>query len=405
LASLGLSGEKIRVICQHFCTFGIMRFITADKIFTINSNPKENTVVIVDENGTIVDLADEKTIDPSKIERFEGFISPGFVNTHCHLELSYLKNKIEAGQGLHNFIKEVENLKRPGDEEVMQAIKDADEEMFKNGIIAVGDICNTSNTFQCKTKSKLYYYNFLEIYAFDETRADIAFERGLKLQSELKNKKHSSITPHAPYSASVKLLNLMRDYAEKNNAILTIHNQETADEDLFFKEKKGTILERLKHFNIPTDNWQATGKSSLQSTLPHLPKENKLLLVHNTFTNQEDILFANNYNKNLFWCFCPNANLYIENKLPNLNLFLQNNCTITLGTDSYASNWSMSIWDEIKSLRKHFPQIELNEILKWATLNGAAFLGIENTFGSIEKNKKPGLNLISRDLSGVKKLF
>ncbi len=382
-----------------------MRFITADKIFTINSSPKEKTVIVIDENGVIVDLVDEKTIDASKIERFEGFISPGFVNTHCHLELSYLKNKIEAGQGLHNFIKEVENLKKRGDEEVLQAIKGADEEMFKNGIVAVGDICNTANTFEYKTKSKICYHNFLEIYAFDETRADAAFERGLKLQNELANKKQSSITPHAPYSASEKLLKLLFDYAEKNNSVLTIHNQETADEDLFFKEKKGSILERLKHFNIPTDNWSATGKSSLQSTLPHLPKENKLLLVHNTFTSEEDILFAKKYNKNIFWCFCVNANLYIENKLPNINLFLENNCSITLGTDSYASNWSLSILDEIKSIQKNFPQIELDEILKWSTLNGARFLGMENIFGSIEKNKKPGLNLISRDLKSVSKIL
>ena len=381
-----------------------MRFITADKIYTINSKPRENTIVILDENGIIFDLVNESNVDVSKIERFEGFITPGFVNTHCHLELSYMKNKIESGQGLHNFIKEVENLKKPGDEEVSQAIKNADEEMRKNGIVAVGDICNTSNTFEYKTRSNLYYHNFLEIYAFDETRAEAAFEKGLKLQSELTNRQPSSITPHAPYSASVKLLELMSAYAKKNNSVLTIHNQETEEEDLFFKEKKGNILERLKHFNIPTDTWKPTGKSSLQSTLPHLPKENKLLLVHNTFTKQDDISFANDYNKNIFWCFCPNANLYIENKLPDINLFVQNNCNITLGTDSYAGNWSLSIWDEIKSIQKHFPQIELEEILKWATLNGANFLGVANSFGSIEKNKNPGLNLISRDLTSITKL-
>src|ERR1035437_10339860 len=219
ILNLCIQSVKIREICGTYCssfiTFANMRFITADKIFTINSAAKENTVMIVDESGIILDLVDEKTIDASKVEHLEGFISPGFVNTHCHLELSYLKNKIETNQGLHNFIKEVENLKKPGDEEVVQAIKDADEEMFKNGIVAVGDICNTANTFDYKIKSKLYYYNFLEIYAFDETRANAAFEKGLKLQSEMLNKKQSSITPHAPYSASEKLLSLISSYAKK----------------------------------------------------------------------------------------------------------------------------------------------------------------------------------------------
>jgi cytosine/adenosine deaminase-related metal-dependent hydrolase len=388
-----------------------MQFITADKIYAINTKPLVDAVIVLDSRGLIMDVIASKEIDSLKIKYYEGFICPGFVNTHCHLELSFMKDKIEAKQGLHNFIKEVEVLKKPNDEEVLEAIKNSDEEMYANGIVAVGDISNTANAFAYKANSsKIYYHSFLEIYAFDETRADAAFERGLKLQDELREfldtKIHlqSSVTPHAPYSASIKLLNLFSVHAKKNNSILTIHNQETEDENLFFKEKKGSILDRLKSFNIPTDNWQAPKKSSLQATLPHLPAENKLQLVHNTFTSQEDILFANDYNKNLFWCFCVNANLYIENRVPDVNLFKQNNCTITLGTDSYASNWSLSIFDEIKTLHKHFPQIEFNDLLTWASLNGAKYLGVDATFGSIEKGKTPGLNLISSDFNSVVRL-
>jgi cytosine/adenosine deaminase-related metal-dependent hydrolase len=387
-----------------------MQFISADKIYTGNTKPLENTVIVFDDKGRIIDLLPEKEVDALKIKHYTGFICPGFVNTHCHLELSFMKDRIQAGQGLHTFIKEVESLKKPNDEEVLEAIKNADEEMYNAGIVAVGDISNTSNTFSYKTRSKLYYHNFLEMYAFDENRAEAAFERGLHLQAELKtylgNKtlQQSSITPHAPYSASVKLLHLFSEYAKKNHSILTIHNQETADENVFFQEKKGSILDRLNYFKIPTEQWQAPGKTSLQATLPHLPASNPLQLVHNTFTSREDMLFAKEYHKNLFWCFCINANLYIENKVPHLTLFTQSDCTLTLGTDSYASNWSLSIFDEIKKLRKHFPQIELNDLLTWATFNGAKYLGIDATYGSLEKGKTPGLNLISPDLQSVRKI-
>lgn len=382
-----------------------MRFLTADKIFPISAEPLDNSVLVVTDDGTISDILTIEQVEAGKVERFKGWIVPGFINTHCHLELSYMKGKIPAGGGLNHFIKEVEQLKKPGDKEIQEAIKDSDAEMQKHGIVAVGDICNTSNTFAFKENSKLYYHNFIEIYAFDESRAEAAFERGLKLQNELRDKKRSSITPHAPYSASKKLLKLFSEHAKKNNSILTIHNQETFDEDVFFKEKKGSILDRLNFFGIDASNWQAPGISSLQYFLPQLPPENNLLLVHNTFSSQEDIAFANKHNKNLYWCFCPNANQYIENKLPNVHTFLDANCRITLGTDSYASNWSLSILDEIKVLQKHFPKIRVEEFFKWATLNGAQFLGIEKAFGSIVKNKKPGLNLISEDLLSITPLL
>jgi len=72
-------------------------------------------------------------------------------------------------------------------------------------------------------------------------------------------------------------------------------------------------------------------------------------------------------------------------------MFRQNNCHIILGTDSLASNWSLDILDEMKTIIKNFPLIPLKEILQWATINGARALGMENELGSLEKGKKPGI--------------
>ncbi|HRP60104.1 MAG TPA: amidohydrolase family protein, partial [Vicingus sp.] len=82
---------------------------------------------------------------------------------------------------------------------------------------------------------------------------------------------------------------------------------------------------------------------------------------------------------------------YIEGRQPNYHLFLNEKCTI--GTDSLASNWSLSILDELKTISNNSPNIELEKLIKWATINGAEFLGIDNQYGSIEKGKKPGINL------------
>ena len=137
-------------------------------------------------------------------------------------------------------------------------------------------------------------------------------------------------------------------------------------------------------------------KSSLQSWLPYFTNNQKIISVHNTFTREEDVIFVNKiYDKNkLFFCLCPNANLYIENKLPPIEMFIRQDCNIVLGTDSYASNWHLNIFEEIKTIRANFPDINLETILQWATINGARALEIDNVFGSFEKGKKPGVVLV-----------
>lgn len=382
-----------------------MRFLTADTIYPISSAPLSGKVLVVGSDGSISAIIDAGTIDSGKVEHYEGFICPGFVNTHCHLELSYMKGTIDPGGGLHHFIKEVEKLKKPADEAIAGATADADQEMHRKGIVAVGDICNTSHTFKLKERSPLYYHNFLEVYAFDPARAQAAFDKGLQLRQLLPAGGPCAIVPHAPYSVSAGLLELIAQYALKHNSILSMHNQETPDEDRFFLEKKGSILERLQYFGIDTSRWEAPGTTSLRYVLPRLPAANKLLLVHNTFTPQADVHFAQGHHKNLYWCLCPNANLFIEECLPDIDMLRKNNCRITLGTDSYASNRSLNILDEIRTIQKQYPALPLEELLKWATWNGAEFLQIQAQFGSIEINKRPGLNLVSRDLTQVTKLF
>ena len=65
-----------------------------------------------------------------------------------------------------------------------------------------------------------------------------------------------------------------------------------------------------------------------------------------------------------------------------------------MGTDSYSSNWQLSIASEIKSLCEHFPSIPLETILHWATLQGARALQWDDRLGSFEKGKNPGLTLL-----------
>ncbi|HLG33376.1 MAG TPA: amidohydrolase family protein [Bacteroidia bacterium] len=376
----------------------MLRKFSADYVFPVSSPPIKNGVVTTDEKGVIISVS-----APSKekeTEYYSGIIIPGIINAHCHLELSHLKGSIPEHRGLDEFIMHIEAIRKGGDEEMSAAINSADEEMFREGIVAVGDISNKRDSFSAKAKSKILYHTFLEVFGFHPSRADEVFSRGLSLKKELeqsssKFKVQSSVTPHAPYSATAELLNKICEHAEENNSVLTIHNQETEDENNLFLNKTGKILKRLEKLGIDTSLFKPTGKKSLASVLPHLPKKNKIQFVHNTFTTSEEIDEAFLYNPNLFWCFCPNANLYIENRLPDIKMFYNKKLKCTIGTDSLASNHQLSMLEEMKTIQNNFPEIPLEEIIRWATLNGAELLGFNNSLGTIEKNKTPGLVHIS----------
>lgn len=371
-----------------------MKQFSADFIYTMNTTPIKNGVVEVNNRGEIIAVLDpiQNCINWDKVKKLNGIICPGFVNTHCHLELSYLKGEITEKTKLTGFVRELMNKRNNfSEQERLLTIKEAEQEMINNGIVAVGDISNGDSTFLTKQNSQLRYHTFIEVFGSDPKIAQEAFSNAKRLFNSYFNKQHASITPHATYSVSDQLTTLVNNHCTKHNSIVSIHNQETLSENEFFKHAKGELYEFLEIDKKL--NFIASGENALPSFLAKYKNLNKILLVHNTYTKKEDIEWANNYNNEVYFAFCPNANLYIENTLPNFNLFTNQKCTI--GTDSYASNWGLSILDELKTIAASGANIPLQKLLEWATINGAQFLGFDNELGSIEVGKTPGLNLIS----------
>lgn len=377
------------------------QFFSSQQIHDGNRFLPQESVLVFDSDGCFLERIHASDKEKNAVHYFDGILTPGFINAHVHLELSYLKSRISEGNGLHEFIREIEAQKLPSGEIIQEQIRIADDEMWRSGVVAAGDICNTDQTFSVKSSSHIYYHDFIEVYAFHPDRAQQAIEKGLRVaehrMSLLSNKKQGafSIVPHAPYSVSQKLFSLLSDYATENSSLLSIHMQENEDENLLFLNKTGRILLRLKEFGIDTSFFQSTGKNSLKSVLEFLPNHLKTLLVHSTFSTRNDVDFANQYNPDIYFCFCPRANYYIERRLPDFALFSELNNKLTLGTDSLASNHSLNMGEEIGFLLSNCVNLKLEEVLRWSTINGAKFLGIDDWAGSFENGKKPGLALLS----------
>lgn len=379
----------------------------ADQLFDGYKLLDDQQVLVTTEEGTIeniIPLADAG----DDVQYHEGILSPGFINCHCHLELSHMKGLIPEGTGLVAFVQQIMSQRQQEKETVLQAIEVAETEMRENGIVAVGDICNTPMTMVQKSKSRLWYHNFIELAGAILEIAPQRFKSGIELFSAFAQLysipvESNSIVPHAPYSVANELWQRIVQFP--GNHLLTIHNQESVAENQWFINKTGEFVDFYQKMNIDLSSFQPTGRSSLQSYLLKFLENQSLILVHNVHTSEEDLLFARQTGKKIYWCFCPNANQYISRQLPAIDLFMRHNASIVLGTDSLASNQQLSILEEIKTIRHHFPGIAIDQLLGWATINGAKALQMEKLLGSFETGKQPAVILCDNQLSRSRRLL
>ncbi|MBB1284894.1 amidohydrolase family protein [Flavisolibacter sp. BT320] len=399
------------------------RKLTAPRIFD-GYRFVENHVLIVQESGVVEALLPSDEVGED-VAVYDGILTPGLINCHCHLELSHMREKIPEKTGLVDFVFKVVTERSASEEVILSAIDAAETEMIRNGIVAVGDICNNTMTLGQKAKGNLHYYNFIEASGWLPHVSAQRLERAKGILDEYRRRESgngregSSIVPHAPYSISESLWKAIQPYFERR--VVSIHNQETRFEDEFFLQGTGDFERMYRLMKIDNRHHQPTKRSSLQSYFDKLLGAENIILVHNTFTKKEDVTYVKRETANVkqevtqlqtpnaklqtFFCLCVNANQYIEDALPPVEMLRQQGCNIVLGTDSLASNWSLNILDEINTIRKHFPKISMEELLTWATSNGAKALGMDSYLGSFEKGKKPGVMLLDTGARQVRSVL
>ncbi|MEI6947976.1 amidohydrolase family protein [Paraflavisolibacter sp. H34] len=363
-------------------------------------------MLITDEGGTVLDCVAREAAGDG-IEPLQGILAPGLVNCHCHLELSHMKDVLPRHTGLVDFLIGVvtrREAQRP--EVIRERIAAAEKEMAEAGTVGVVDICNTDHALAVKAQSALKWHSLVEVLnLFDHTLPEKLRHYQAILDSYQAQEATASLTPHAPYSISMATYAALD--ARTAGGIIAIHNQETEAENELFRTGTGDFLRLFAALGLKHVPFAASGKTSLQTYLPYITGGQTLLLVHNTYTTTEDLLFARahaqKHGLRLVYCLCPNANRYIENKLPPVELLVEQGAEIVLGTDSYSSNQQLSIAAEVATLQQHFPHLPLETLLQWATSNGASALGW-GELGAFRKGTRPGIVLLDTVSGSDKRL-
>lgn len=373
-----------------------MNRIAAEYVFTIDREaPIRNGFVEYDDNGTVTAIGE--CSDPAKEKTFvKGAVVPGFVNAHCHLELSYLWKSFRKGTGMAGFIDQINEMRdNKSLDEKLHDISHWMNVMWNRGVSAMADISNCADTFAIKKASPMYTRTFLEVFGTEPQDCASVMENVMKLKEVADGYGiDAAPTPHACYTMSPELVTAVSAEGLKSG-FLSFHSEETEEEEDMLKYGRGAMWDNRKAAGMSVP--PVTGKSSLLYFIDRLEKahpapfDEHILLVHEVCMDQEGIDAVKKVMNHPFVALCPQSNIFIHNSLPPVPLMRRNGLKIAVGTDSLSSNDDLDIIAELRCLQNAFPEVGLNELLTWACLNGAEFLSKENEYGRIAVGMKPGL--------------
>ncbi len=377
-----------------------MKRIAASFVYASDDlQPIRNGFVEYDENdGTILRVG--ACEDPSSEDILDGALVPGFVNAHCHVELSHLHGKFVKGTGMAGFIDQINALRDWAGRDVKTGlVRKWMDVMWERGVSAMADISNDDSSFEVKKSHPMYTRTFLEVFGSEPHMCE-------GVMTEVKALKKiadtcgidAAPTPHSCYTMSPQLLSASAA-AGLESGYLSYHSQESQEEEDLLISGSGAMYENRKRSGMSTP--PVTGESSLKYFIDRLadaveaPYGQNILLVHNVCLKQDDIDAAMKVMDNVYWAVCPLSNIFIHNALPPIKLMRDNGLAITVGTDSLSSNDDLNMIKEIACLHENFPEVPMGEIFSWASLNGARFLSKEETLGSLTPGKRPGIVLVN----------
>ena len=344
-----------------------------------NLEPVENGQLVV-ENGIIRDIFYDtsKPIEGELIDLSDCLVLPGFVNAHCHLSLSILKQRITRHNSFTDWVKSMtEENKVVSFKNRVLAMHDQAKVMARSGVTALVDFLPQGDFIAEYASLPFRQTLLLEVLGFLPSSVDpiMKYLESI-LNHELDDNSLISygLAPHAPYSVSPKLFEGVKRLSEKYDCPISCHVAEFPEELQFLQDGSGDMKDFLIELGVYDDCWVPPAKSPAQY-LDSLGVLDSLVAVHlNLVGNDLDLLKS----KKVKSVFCPQSTRWFgrEKYMPVRDL-LDLGMVVGLGTDSLASNESLNFLDEIRAAEAMLADVSQEEILFMATRGGAETVGMD----------------------------
>ena len=311
-------------------------------------------------------------------------IVPGFVNTHTHLELTHLHKCINYNGNFTDWIRQLVDAKKDWTEsEYLSSIRSGIKNSLESGTTTVVDITRNGLALEELQKSKIRKALFYELIDFNPDSAESTIDT---FKDIIGNVKHNDllsigIFPHAPYTVSEELYRRSKTVSKKSGFSIATHISETLDEAEFLTRGSGNFISLLNDFDM-LNNWKPPGLRPVNYMKNIGFLENGCILVHCNYLTGEEVDQIEESNSTIV--FCPRSHKYFRHKDHPFYKLGNRDINIALGTDSLASNDSLSILDEMKYVYTQHKNAKPQDILYMGTIAGATALRLNNKIGRLE---------------------
>lgn len=323
--------------------------------------------ILIDDNK-IAKISNKISIRSGEtIDCTDKAILPSFCNTHTHASMMFLRG-IGEDKNLFDWLNQEifprEAKLKP--EHIYPLSRYAVLEMIKTGTTCFVDMYfHISETIKAiQDMGMRAAIPYLGMDFFDDKNTENSIRQAVQyLEEPFKDAKIKKVLScHSIYTCSQKLIQAFSDLAKKYNTYLQIHVSEMQKEVDDCVQKFGCRPAELLY------KWGVMGPNTLFAHAVHL-NDNEIKLVKKTGTTL---------------AHCPTSNLKLGSGQMPLQKYSDAGLKMTVGTDSVASNNSLSMISEMKlaalSAKNQADSVlagKVEDIFKIATKNGFEAFGIK----------------------------
>ena len=366
--------------------------IRARTVVTMDGAPIENGAVAVSGNQ----IADVGKFDQIRarnageiVDLGEQALLPGLINAHCHLDYTCLRGKIPPQKSFADWIRAINAEKAkfsPAD--YLASINDGFAEAKRFGTTTIANLTAFPDLVP-KISAPIRTWWFAELI---DVRAPERSNEIVDLAiGSLKSAPNWGLAPHALFTASKNLYSHCEEVARREDILLTTHLAESLEEMEMFRDASGPLYEFLK--SIGRDMSDCGRQTPLElflgapggRALPHW------IVSHLNELTESDFDLLERSERRFHVVHSPRSHDYFNHSRFRFEKLRALGFNICLGTDSLASNDSLSLFDEMRAFRRSEPGISPDKILKMVTVNPARALRQENTLGRIRRGFRADL--------------